>query len=54
MQNRKKYYLIYTGLFVLLSFLCFGIYLLMYNKSLLRFWDTYNQHYVCFIKMGNW
>ena len=26
----------------------------MYNKSLLRYWDTFNQHYICFIKTGKW
>ncbi len=54
MNNRKKYYLVYSGLFVLLAFFCFGIYLIMYKKSLFRFWDMYNQHYICFIKMGKW
>lgn len=54
MKDKKKYYLLYSGLFLLLVFICFGIYLLMYHKSLLRFWDTYNQHYICFIKMGKW
>ena len=51
---KRKYYLVYSGLFLLLSFLCFGIYMLIYNKSILRFWDMYNQHYICFIKMGQW
>ena len=54
MVDKKKYYVIYTGLFIILSFFCFGVYLFIYNKSLLRFWDTYNQHYICFIKMGQW
>ena len=54
MRYRKKYDLVFIGLFIGLSFFCFGIYLLIYDKSLLRFWDAYNQHYVAFVKMGQW
>ena len=53
-NSKKMYFLVYTVLFILLSFFCFGIYLLLYDKSCLRFMDTYNQHYICFVKMGQW
>ena len=35
-------------------FLCFGIYLMGYKKTILRETDTFNQQYITFIKIGQW
>ena len=53
-KQKKKYFLWYTGLFLILFFLCFGIYLLKYHKSPLRIWDTYDMHYMEFLYLGRW
>ncbi len=50
--DRKRsisYYSAYTALFILLFFLCFGIYLLIYGKSLIRYTDALEMHYVSYV-----
>lgn len=47
-------YLIYTGLFLLLFWLCFGVYLYGYGKSVLWYYDGLEQHYISFVYLGKW
>ena len=53
-MNKRKYLLIYSILFIVLFFSCFGIYTLLYHKTLLRYADTYDMHYFEFLYLGRW
>ena len=54
LKKKRNYYIVYSLLFALMFFSCFLIYLLIYHKSVLRIWDTYDQHYLEFIYLGRW
>ena len=54
-DKRKRlliYYAAYTLAFAVLFFLCFGIHLLINNKSLLNYVDSFNMHYNTYIEAG--
>lgn len=54
-NNRKRlliFYLTYTFVFAVLFFLCFGIHLLINDKSLLHRIDSFNMHYSSYIYAG--
>ena len=53
-QSRLRYFTIYTAVFMTALFLCFGIYLMGYKKTILRETDTFNQQYITFIRIGQW
>ena len=53
-MSKKKFYVTYTALFAVLFFLCFQIYLLLYHKSILRYWDAFDQQYLLFAYLGKW
>ena len=46
------YYAAYTLAFAVLFFLCFGIHLLINEKSLLNYVDSFNMHYNTYIEAG--
>ena len=46
------YFLVYTFAFAALFFLCFGIHLLVNDKSLLNYVDSFNMHYNSYIYAG--
>ena len=46
------YYAAYTLAFAVLFFLCFGIHLLINDKSLLNYVDSFNMHYNSYIEAG--
>ena len=54
MNKKNRYYFIYTVVFAITAFCCFGLYLMRYNKSILRSFDTYDQLYLQFIRVGQW
>lgn len=51
-KNRLIYYCVYTLVFAVLFFLCFGIHMLVHNKSLINCIDTLNMHYVSYLHAG--
>ena len=53
-MNKKKFYFLYSLIFVTLFFFCFQIFLLKYHKSSLRVWDTFDMHYLEFLYLGRW
>lgn len=54
LKEKKIVYLVYTGLFCLLFFFCFEIWLLVYHKSILWSVDTFEMHYIPFLCFGRW
>ena len=50
----KKYFLQYTFIFLILFFLCFGVYLILYKKTFFRSVDGFDQHYISFMYLGKW
>lgn len=53
-QSKRKYYLIYSVVFLILFALCFGLYLLIYKKAYFRSFDGFDQHYISFMYLGRW
>lgn len=53
-KANKKYFIQYTIVFLLLFFLCFGIYLICYKKAFFRSFDGFDQHYISFMYLGKW
>ena len=53
-KSNRKTYLIYTGIYLVLFFSCFEIYLLRYHKSILWKADTFEMHYMQFLYLGRW
>ena len=53
-KSNRKTYLIYTGIYLVLFFSCFEIYLLRYHKSILWKVDTFEMHYMQFLYLGRW
>ena len=54
-DNRRRliiYYAAYTLAFAVLFFLCFQIHLLINDKSLLNYVDSFNMHYNSYIEAG--
>ena len=52
--NKKNYFIFYTLIFIVLFFLCIGIYLTLHHKSALRERDTYDMQYHEFLYFGRW
>lgn len=50
----RKYYVQYTLVFIILFFLCFGVYLFLYKKTFFRSFDGFDQHYISFMYLGKW
>lgn len=53
-MKNKKYYIHYSVIFSFAFFFCIGVFLLRYHKSPLRYWDTFDMHYMEFIYFGKW
>lgn len=53
-QTEKKYLVQYTLVFLILFFLCFGVYLFLYKKTFFRSVDGFDQHYLSFMYLGKW
>ena len=54
LKKKRDVYLVYSGLYCLLFFFCFEIYLLIYHKSILWKADTFEMHYLQFLWVGRW
>ncbi|MDY5279826.1 YfhO family protein [Sharpea porci] len=53
-NKTKKYFALYTLIFFILFFLCFGVYLILYKKTFFRYYDGFDQHYISFMYLGKW
>lgn len=53
-QSRRKYYRLYSFVFVIIFILCFGMYLFVYKKAFFRSYDGFDQHYISFMYLGHW
>lgn len=53
-QVNEKYFVWYTIVFLILFFLCFGVYLFLYKKTFFRSVDGFDQHYISFMYLGKW
>ena len=54
-DNKRRlyiYFAVYTLVFAVLFFLCFGIHLIANDKSLLNYVDSFNMHYNSYIEAG--
>lgn len=58
-RNRRipanlEFFLLYTALFALIAFFGIEIHFLLAGKTLLVRWDTFDQQYLVFIRIGKW
>lgn len=54
LSTKKRYFLVYTVLFLILFWFCFGRWFALYNKTYFRSYDGLDQHYLIFIYVGRW
>ena len=53
-KNEIKYFIVFSFLFILMFYLCFGIWFQKYEKTFLRSYDGLDQHYLIFVYIGRW